>query len=70
MIPMEEYPIMTNDGKLFCMCQRDANRNISLVGKNAKISLQDLEERAHNPSIARKGRSKRCYQRSGKYPEK
>ncbi len=39
---MREHPIFTEEGKLFCKCQDDEQGNPVLVGKNGKISVQDL----------------------------
>ena len=36
---MEEYPIYTENGKLFCKCRKSDGETITLIGKNGDISF-------------------------------
>ena len=38
---MNEYPIYTDEGKLFCRCRYQEN-GIILMGKNSEIAFTDL----------------------------
>ena len=37
----EIYPIMTEDGKMFCKCRNDGT-TVELIGKNCSMSIQEL----------------------------
>lgn len=53
----EIYPIMTEDGKMFCKCRNDGE-NIELIGKNCSISIQELILKVSNPYRIRQCRYK------------
>lgn len=40
----EIYPIMTEDGKMFCKCRNDGT-TVELIGKNCSMSIQELVQR-------------------------
>ena len=47
----EIYPIMTEDGKMFCKCRNDGT-TVELIGKNCSMSIQELVSKASNPKMA------------------
>lgn len=53
------YPILTEDGKMMCMCENDGMGNVQIVSKNGSMSLQEFQAKALNPSLAMKSRGKR-----------
>lgn len=54
-----EYPIVTNDGKMICMCARDDNGNIIIKGKQGSLTLPEFEKQVLFPEVYRKTRGKR-----------
>lgn len=54
----EIYPIMTEDGKMFCKCRNDGT-TVELIGKNCSMSIQELVSKASNPKMAQQHRFKR-----------
>lgn len=54
----EIYPIMTEDGKMFCKCRNDGT-TVELIGKNCSMSIQELVSKASNPKMAQQRRFKR-----------
>ena len=51
------YPIMTEDGKMFCKCRNDGT-TVELIGKNCSMSIQELVSKASNPKMAQQRRYK------------
>ena len=51
----EIYPIMTEDGKMFCKCRNDGT-TVELIGKNCSMSIQELVSKASNPKMAQQRR--------------
>ena len=47
-----EYPIYSEDGKLFCMRKVDDKGEVMLEGKNCSLSLMSLQTQALNPAIS------------------
>lgn len=43
----ELYEIRTEDGKLFCKCERSGGE-IRLLGKNCSISISELLQKAYD----------------------
>lgn len=54
----EIYPIMTEDGKMFCKCRNDGT-TVELIGKNCSMSIQELVSKASNPKMVQQRRFKR-----------
>ena len=47
-----EYPIYSEDGKLFCMRKVDDKGEVMLEGKNCSLSLMSLQTQALNPTVS------------------
>lgn len=61
----EIYPIMTEDGKMFCKCRNDGT-TVELIGKNCSMSIQELVSKAANPKMAQQHRFKSPKNRASK----
>ena len=54
-----EYEIRNEKGELFCKCRRDSAGNIRMLVKGTSISLQELQEKALNPTSVKTYRAKK-----------
>lgn len=60
---MNEFPIYTVEGKLFCKCQSGDEGDAILVCKNGRIPFRQLASKVYHPESADVVREKRtsCY---------
>lgn len=66
MVNTEEYEILDENGKLFCKCRHDEQGNIQMIGKNTSMTLQELQQKAIDPSLSKRMRGKRTLHRAAR----
>ena len=57
---MEEYPIYTENGKLFCKCRRESGEEITLLCKNGEIPFPKFVARVVNMKKPSKKPKRTC----------